>query len=142
MVIESSGAARTLLSEVVRGLGFADVTGVPGIKEALGLLEVETIGWLITPVLADPKENGLQLLKLFCSEPSLRGLQISFLVDESELPLLPDAFANGLLSYHFKPFTKDSLTSDLAEFFAKYAAARVEFVPHGESLPARGVDRT
>ena len=123
VVIEASGAARTLLSEVVRSLGFTDVTGVPGIKEAIGLLEVEPVGWLITPILNDPKENGMQLLKLFCNQQSLRKMRVSFLIEEAEMDLLPDAFASGLLSYHFKPFTKDSLSSDLNEFLKKYEEA-------------------
>lgn len=119
-MVDTSGAARTLLVEVVRGLGFSDVSGVPGIKEAISMLEVEPINWIITPLMADQSENGMQLLKLFCSHPILNHLRISFLVEENEQDILPDAFEKGLLSFHHKPFTKDSLTSEFNEFLKKF----------------------
>lgn len=113
VVIDQSGAARTLLAEVVRGLGFGDVNGVPGIKEAVEMMEVDPVDWVITPLMEDQKENGMLLLKLMCSRPELRKLRISFLLEESEREILPDSFERGLLSYHSKPFTKDSLTNEL-----------------------------
>ena len=120
VVVENSGAARTLLAEVVRGLGFSDVSGLPTIKDAIGVLEVEPVDWLICPVLSDHTENGIALLKLHCSHPSLRPLRISLMVEEGDGSVLPDAFEYGLLSYHNKPFTKDSLKSELSEFLELY----------------------
>ncbi len=57
LVVDPSGASRTLLSEVIRSLGFADVNGVPNLKDALGVLEVEKVRWLITPVFPDQHEK-------------------------------------------------------------------------------------
>ncbi len=120
LVVDPSGASRTLLSEVIRSLGFTDVNGVPNLKDALGVMEVEKVRWLITPLMADQHENLLQVLNLFCSVPELKQLRISALVEETEMDLLPPCFERGLLSYHKKPFTKDSLINELKDLFVRY----------------------
>ena len=82
--------------------------------------EVEPIKWIVTPLMADQTENGMQLLKLFCSHPELSDLRISFLVEETEAEVLPDAFEKGSSFLSFKPFTKDSLTGEFSEFLEKF----------------------
>lgn len=113
LVAEGSGAARTQLTEVIRGLGFSDVSGVANLKDALGVLETENIDWLITSLLPDNPENGMHILKIFTEEIELRNLRVSFLLEESEFYVLPTAFEYGLFSWHRKPFTKDSLENEL-----------------------------
>jgi CheY-like chemotaxis protein len=120
LVVDTSGASRTLLTEVIRGQGFADVNGVQNLKDALGVLEVEPVGWLVCPMFADQPENLMQVLDLMCNHPELRQLRVTGLVEETEQDLLPLAFEKGLLSYHRKPFTKDSLTNDLKDLFVRY----------------------
>lgn len=120
LVVDSSGASRTLLTEVIRSLGFGDVLGVPTLKDALGVLEVEPVRWLISSVFADQNENLMQIMKLQISHPELKHLRVTALIDESELELLPFAFEKGLLSYQRKPFTKDSLQNDLKELCSRY----------------------
>lgn len=119
VMVDPSGAARTLLAEVIRGLGFSEVNSVPGIKEAIELLEVEPVRWIVVPMMADQNENGLKLLDIYCNHDVLKNLNISFLLEESEFDYLPDAFERGLLSYHLKPFTKDSLKNEFSELFTK-----------------------
>jgi CheY-like chemotaxis protein len=120
LVVDPSGASRTLLSETIRSLGFTDVNGIPSLKDALSVMEVEKVRWLITPLFADQHENLLQVLNLHTSVPELNQLRVSALVEETEMELLPSCFERGLLSYHKKPFTKDSLISELKEFLQRY----------------------
>ncbi|MBC7658669.1 MAG: hypothetical protein H7249_03085 [Chitinophagaceae bacterium] len=120
LIAESSGPSRILLSEVVRGQGFPEVQAVASLKDAIGILEVEPIDWLITGVFQDQTENILQLLKLCCMTPSLRDLQVSAFFDKSELYLLPEAFELGLMSYHMRPFTKDSLLAEISNIVADF----------------------
>jgi CheY-like chemotaxis protein len=120
LVVDPSGASRTLLSEVIRSLGFADVNGVPNLKDALSVMEVEKVRWLITPLFADQHENLLQVLNLYTSVPELHQLRVSALVEETEMEVLPSCFERGLLSYHKKPFTKDSLINELKDFLQRY----------------------
>ncbi|HYX39272.1 MAG TPA: response regulator [Oligoflexus sp.] len=120
LVVDPSGASRTLLSEVIRSLGFTDVNGVPNLKDALSFMEVEKVRWLITPVFSDQHENLLQVLNLYNSVPDLQQLRVSALVEETEMDVLPACFERGLLSYHKKPFTKDSLIHELKDFLQRY----------------------
>src|SRR6476620_6348747 len=90
LVVDPSGASRTLLSEVVRNLGFPDVQGVPNLKDALNIMEVEKVRWLISPLFADQPENLLQILNLYCTVPELNQLRVSALVEDSEMDILPN----------------------------------------------------
>lgn len=120
LVVDSSGASRTLLTEVIRGLGFGDVLGVPTLKDALGVLEVEPVRWLVSSFFGDQHENLMQMMKLVISHPELKNLRVSALIEDGEMELLPFAFEKGLLSYHKKPFTKDSLQHELKELMSRY----------------------
>lgn len=120
LVVDSSGASRTLLTEVIRSLGFTDVHGVPTLKDALGIMEVEPVRWLLSSLFMDQAENLLQLLKLFCTHTELKLLRVTALIEEAEMEILPHAFEKGLLSYHRKPFTKDSINSELKDLITRY----------------------
>jgi CheY-like chemotaxis protein len=120
LVVDPSGASRTLLAEVIRSQGFAEVQGVPSLKDALSIMEVEKIRWLISPLFVDQHENLLQVLNLYTTVPELHQLRISALIEETEMEVLPACFERGLLSFHKKPFTKDSLTHELKDFLQRY----------------------
>ncbi|MBC7660748.1 MAG: response regulator [Chitinophagaceae bacterium] len=109
IAIESTGATRTLISELLREKGFTDIQAVPSIREALAVLETETVSWILTSVFADQDSNLFQLLHLMNRVPHLADVRVSAFVDATELELMPAAFELGLLSYHLKPFTKDKL---------------------------------
>lgn len=116
VIIEPSGSTRTMMTEVVRGLGFGDVSGVSSVKDAVGLMEVDEVDWILAAVIPDQPENGLSLLKLVCQRPELKNVRLSLVIDESEEDLLPDAFELGLLSFHPRRSTKDSFVEELNNF--------------------------
>jgi len=120
LVVEGSGATRTLISEVVKKQGFSNVTGVPTIKDALGVMEADAVGWVICSVFADQSENAIHLLKIVTEIPQLRYTRVSFLLDEEEQKVLVYSFQLGLLSYHKKPFTKDSLNNEFEGLIKTY----------------------
>ncbi len=115
--VESSGAARQLLNDVLKSNGYSDIQGVPTIKDALGMMEVEHIDWVITSIDSSEEANGLNLLKSITAHKELRHLNVSFLIEENETDCLSKAFELGLLSYHSKPYTKDSLQQSFTELF-------------------------
>ncbi len=112
IAVDSSGGSRTVISELLKNSGFKNIQGMPGIKELIGLLEVEPASWILTSVFPSQLTNLMQLLLLINRVPSLRKIRVSAFVEASELPLLPAAFEHGLLSYHMKPFTRDSLDAE------------------------------
>lgn len=122
ILVDSSGAVRQLLSEVAKSVGFANSQAVASIQDAHSILETEEVDWVIVPLAADQEVNGLHTLRTIVSFPELKHVRVSLLVDEAEMWCLPKAFELGMLSYHPKPFTKDSLTKDLNEFLRLFEA--------------------
>lgn len=123
VVVEGVATNRALISEIVRSIGFNDVTGVPNLQDAIGVLESEKVDWLISGLTTGGEENALQFLRLATLIPELRNLRISLLVEDAETPTLPLAFQWGLFSCHKKPFTKESLTAEMKTFITRCDAA-------------------
>ena len=126
LVVEGSSATRTLMTEVIRKLGFSDVTGVNGIKAALEFMEAEPVNWVFAPLMADQPENALHILQIITKFPSLKDVRLSLVLDDEEKHVLPKAFENGLLSVHPKPFTKDSLAEELEGLLKIYEENKFE----------------
>jgi CheY-like chemotaxis protein/tetratricopeptide (TPR) repeat protein len=113
-VIDPSGPVRQMMVDVIRSsLGFETVEGKATIADALSYLEVDHIDWILVPLMADQPVNALHLLKICTEQPELKHLRVSLILEESETYVLPAAFELGLLSWHSKPFTKDSLTEEM-----------------------------
>ncbi len=116
LVIEPAASVRMMIMEVLKSLGFQHLHGVAHGKDALSIMEVERIHWLVTPMLAAEPVNALQILKLITVEPELQDtvvtLMLDPLVDDSCLPL---AFELGLLSYQTRAYVKDTLHNDFQE---------------------------
>jgi CheY-like chemotaxis protein len=120
LLVDSSGAVRQLLSEVAKSVGFTSAQAVASIADAHNILETDGADWLIVPLSADQPINGMHTVRLVTSFYQLRNVRVSFLLDEKETWCLPAAFESGLLSYHSKPFTKDSLKKELEDFMATF----------------------
>jgi CheY-like chemotaxis protein len=116
IVVDPSGPVRQLLTDVVRSLGFNDVQGCANIKDTFNLLEVEVASWVLAPLMVDQDVNLMHLLKIATVHPVLSKLRISALLEESEDYVIPKAFELGMLSWHRKPFTKDSLAEEFTNF--------------------------
>lgn len=129
VAIESNGATRTLIAELLREKGFTDVQAVPSIKEALAVLENEAVAWVLSSLFPDQDINLFQLLSMISRTPELASLRVSAFVEESEKELLPAAFELGLLSYHLKPFTKDKLKSEFDNFMGDFEAMGWKSLP-------------
>lgn len=115
VAVESSGAVRQLLSEMLKMQGFTVIQAVPTIQDAIAVMEIEDVGWVVSPLACDSDPNGFGLLKLCTFYPQLKDTRVTFLAEESEMDLLGVAFEHGLLSWIKKPFNKDTLSSELNE---------------------------
>lgn len=119
LVIDPSGPVRQMMADTVRNaLGFESVEGKASVQDALQHLEVDQADWIILSLSGDQPVTALHLLKICTEHPELKGVRISLCLEESERHVLPVAFEMGLLSYHSKPFTKDSLNEELKAFHA------------------------
>lgn len=120
LLVDSSASIRQLLSEVFKAKGFENSQAVASVADAHAILETEGADWLVLPLASDQPMNGFHIVRLMSSFPELRGLRVSLLVDQQEKWILPKAFELGLLSYHSKPFTKDTLTAELEELISLF----------------------
>ena len=121
LVIDQSGAVRQLMTDVIRAQGFETITGVSSIKDAVGVLEVEPIDWIVAPLMKVKNEiNAMQLIRLISERPVLKKTRVSLLLEEAELSVLNKAFELGLLSWFEKPFNKDSLQKAIADFLETF----------------------
>ncbi|MFK7873755.1 MAG: response regulator [Oligoflexales bacterium] len=110
LCVETSGAVRTLLTDVLRSLGFENVQSISSTKDALSAMEVEPVDWFISPLMSDQDVNCLQICKLIPSFPSLAHTRVSLIVAEDELDAVPAAFELGIMDWVVKPFNKDTIT--------------------------------
>lgn len=122
IAVDPSGAVRQLLTESIRAESFENVQGVASLKDALGVLEVEPVDWLVTPLLADEDINAFHILDLIINHEELKNTRITLLLEEDEKSVIPEAIEKGCLSWFFKPFNKDSIKATLKEFFSALEA--------------------
>jgi DNA-binding NtrC family response regulator len=143
VAIDSSGAVRQLLSDVIRSLGFENVQGVGSIKDLFSILEVEKIDWIISPVSSDQDINILHLLQTIIDFPELRQTRVTVILDENELDLIPSIVERGALGWLNKPFNKASLTTNLTQIVSdlekfEYDETKYSLQKYDEYLETKG----
>jgi len=124
VVVEPGTVVRQVIVDALRANGFPTVQGVATAKDALGILEVEAIDWIVTPLLADQPINAFHILKLCTEHVSLKGVRVTLLLEEGERDFLAPAFELGLFSWCLRPATKESLQAHCADIAAKLEAHR------------------
>ncbi len=118
--VHPSSAVRQLMNAELRGRGYQDVLGVADLSDALALLEVQTIHWIITPPFLDARNNVFQLLRLATEDMAFIDLRISLLLEEPmDCYLLSKAFDLGLLSFHEKVKTKIDIEFEFKTLFER-----------------------
>jgi DNA-binding response OmpR family regulator len=143
VAIDSSGAVRQLLSDVIRSLGFENVQGVGSIKDLFSILEVEKIDWIISPVSSDQDINILHLLQTIIDFPELRQTRVTVILEETELDLIPSIVERGALGWLTKPFNKASLTTSLTQIITDlekfgYDETKYSLQKYDEYLETKG----
>lgn len=123
VIVDSSTPVRQMMTEVLRSLSYPTVEGKASIADIIEYLEIEPVGWIIAPLMPDQDVNALHLLKIISQIPHLKGTRVSFLLEEDERYVLPEAFELGLLSWHSKPFTKESLKEALNDLEVRLRAS-------------------
>ena len=120
IVIESFSAIRQIVTDQLKSLGFKNINGVSNSKDALGILEVEPIDWILCSSNLDSPENNIQLLSLISSRMVLKHIRMTMFLDEEELDLVPFLYEKGLLSHIVKPLNKTVIEEGLKEFLGNF----------------------
>lgn len=124
-IVDASGPVRQMMTDVIRtSMSFETVEGKASIQDILSYIEVDHIDWILLPLMADQPVNAMHLLKICSEQPDLKHLRISLILDDAETYVLPAAFELGLMSWHSKPFTKDSLTEEMTKLLQTMEALK------------------
>lgn len=121
VLVETNASVRQLFSEVFKTLGFSQAQCVASLADAHHLIETESVDWLVVPLNAGQDINGLHTVRMVTSFTELKDTKVSLLIDSTENWVLSKAFEFGLLSYHQKPSSKESVTADFKEFLKIFA---------------------
>ena len=133
IVIESFSAIRQIVTDQLKSLGFKNINGVSNTKDAIGILEVERVDWILCSSNLDSPDNNIQLLSLISSRMVLKHIRVTMFLDEQELDLVPILYEKGLLSHIVKPLNKNVIEEGLKkliEQFEKYTWDDVKFSAH------------
>ncbi len=127
-IAESRVDMRGLVRDALKDLGFSNIKVCSSIVEIVDLLQLEDTPpeWIVASLMPTENINAMQLLALCVSVPSLHNCKVSLLLEPDEKYCIRKAFELGLLSYHFKPFTKVSLTSDLGVLKSRFATDKTD----------------
>lgn len=102
LVIEPNINQRTVLVSALQKLGVQAIDKVGSVEHAVSFLESENtpVDWIVTGLFPDNALNGLSLLGMIIKTPSLRSINVSFILRENERYAIPNAFEMGLFSCH------------------------------------------
>lgn len=120
LAVDASGPVRQMMADTLRSqLGFELAEGRSSILEAMQHLETEKADWIIVPLSAEQPANAIHLLKICSEHPQLKRTRVSVFLDQEEQYVIPLAFSLGLLSWHSRPFTKDTYGEELKTLFLR-----------------------
>jgi len=114
LLVESDEKVLYSIKEVLKSIGFGQVTVA---YEIQGAMEMISNGlnpdWVITCMDAEEKHNGFHLLSQILEDPKFKKTRVSLILTEEEKKFIPLAFELGALSWHSKPFTRNSLEGEV-----------------------------
>jgi two-component system chemotaxis response regulator CheY len=113
LVVDDSRAMRMILRQILREIGFEDVSEAGHGRDALGHLDrhpdtgLALIDWNM------PEMNGLELLTALQADARFTSLRRVMVTTESEMPQIVKAIEAGASEYVMKPFTRESIKEKL-----------------------------
>lgn len=123
LVTDDTKAARTLVTKLLKMMGYQKVTEAPGGQESLDILyaslKENPVGLLITDWKM-PGIDGVALLKQLRMNPNFSLLPVILLTAESDQVSLIEALKSGVSEYIIKPTTAPVLSRKLLSAWHQY----------------------
>ena len=116
LVVDDFATMRRIIKNVLRQIGFTDITEADDGKTAIRQLEAEKYDL----VLSDwnmPGMSGLELLNEIRSNPELKNLPFVMITAEAKKENIIEAVKAGVTSYVVKPFTAETVGEKLKKIF-------------------------
>lgn len=117
LVVDDFASMRSVVAEVLKKLGFTDITQASNGRTALArLAENKRIGLVISDWHM-PEMDGLELLRAIKANPELAHIPVLMLTAEGQRNNVIDAMQCGAAGYIVKPFTPTALHQRLEKMF-------------------------
>jgi two-component system chemotaxis response regulator CheY len=111
LVVDDSRAMRMILKQILREIGFEDVSEAGHGRDALAHRHPDTelalIDWNM------PEMNGLELLTALNGDARFASMRRVMVTTESEMPQIVKALEAGASEYVMKPFTREAIKEKL-----------------------------
>jgi two-component system chemotaxis response regulator CheY len=112
LVVDDSRAMRTIIGQILKGIGFEIVEAGNG-REGLDRLDPDQLPRLALVDWNMPEMNGLEFVNAVRRRPEFNAMSIMMVTTETEMSRMADALANGVDEYVMKPFTRDAILQKL-----------------------------
>ena len=118
LIVDDFATMRRIVKNILRQIGFTDITEADNGKSALNALKRDKYGL----ILCDwnmPEMTGLDLLKTVKSDDTLKDIPFVMVTAEAEKDNIVVAVKEGVSNYIVKPFTAETVTEKLEKIFGK-----------------------
>lgn len=116
LVVDDFESMRRIVGQLLRDMGFRDVTLADDGATALALLRQDDFGLLLTDWHM-PQMDGLDLVRAVRADPRLNAIPILMVSAEATREQIVEAVRAGVNGYVVKPFTPQILRAKIGKLF-------------------------
>jgi len=122
LVVDDFSTMRRIIKNLLRDIGFTNVTEADDGTSALPMLEKGNFDFIVTDWNM-PGMQGIDLLKAIREDPELAALPVLMVTAESKKDQIIAAVQAGVNGYVLKPFTAQTLKEKIEKMFQRLEAA-------------------
>lgn len=123
LVVDDFSTMRRIIKNLLRDLGFNNVSEADDGATALPMLQSTHFDFLITDWNM-PNMKGIDLLKAIRSDEKLKKLPVLLVTAEAKKEQIIEAANAGVNGYVVKPFTAETLKQKIEKIFERIAAGQ------------------
>lgn len=116
LVVDDFESMRRIVGQLLREMGFRDITLADDGATALALLRQDDFGLLLTDWHM-PQMDGLELVRAVRADPRLNAIPILMVSAEATREQIIEAVRAGVNGYVVKPFTPQILSAKIGKLF-------------------------
>jgi two-component system chemotaxis response regulator CheY len=122
LVVDDFATMRKIVRNILKQIGFEDITEAEDGSAALRVIKNEPIGLVVTDWNM-PNMSGLDLLREIRQNPETARLPVLMVTAEGLKENVMDAVKAGVNNYVVKPFTAEVLHEKIETIFKRQASA-------------------
>jgi two-component system chemotaxis response regulator CheY len=120
LVVDEVMAMRKLIRNVLKEIGFSQISEADNGAAALSLLQSERIALVLTDWNL-PAMTGLELLRRIRRDPASRDIPVLMVTAEGNIENVVEAIKAGADNFVVKPFTAETIRAKIGQVFKKRA---------------------